>query len=112
MSEAPRSRRFQFHLSTAIVLMFVAGGLMWGNVLPNKDWSWEGHGFGWPWINMEVQSTRHVITPRGTLIGGPTETFVHWTALWNDIVFWFFILFVVWFVCEWLIRRRATHPRA
>ena len=29
MSEKPKRRFFQIHLSTAIVLMFVAGGLMW-----------------------------------------------------------------------------------
>src|SRR5689334_11537731 len=28
----PRRARFQIHLSTAIVLMFVAGGLIWANV--------------------------------------------------------------------------------
>ena len=29
--------RFQFHLSTAIVLMFAAGALMWGNTRGRKD---------------------------------------------------------------------------
>jgi len=33
MSDAPKKRPlFQFHLSTAIVLMFVASGLLWPNV--------------------------------------------------------------------------------
>ena len=32
MPPPPRHARFQIHLSTAIVLMFVAGGLMWANV--------------------------------------------------------------------------------
>ncbi|HLX61854.1 MAG TPA: hypothetical protein VKX17_11275 [Planctomycetota bacterium] len=31
MNSPPRRARFQIHLSTAIVLMFVAGGLMWIN---------------------------------------------------------------------------------
>lgn len=31
MSDKPTHRWFQFHLSTAIVLMFVAGGLLWLN---------------------------------------------------------------------------------
>ncbi|HLX59657.1 MAG TPA: hypothetical protein VKX17_00105 [Planctomycetota bacterium] len=31
MPEPPRRARFQIHLSTAIVMMFVAGGLMWAN---------------------------------------------------------------------------------
>jgi hypothetical protein len=32
MTEPPRRKRFQIHLSTAIVLMFVAGGSIWANV--------------------------------------------------------------------------------
>ena len=35
MSDAPKKRPFfQIHLSTAIVLMFVAGGFLWLNVKP------------------------------------------------------------------------------
>jgi len=38
MSDAPKKRPlFQIHLSTAIVLMFVAGGLLWANVRPIHD---------------------------------------------------------------------------
>src|SRR5437868_13219387 len=32
MPTPPPRKRFQFHLSTAIVMMFVAGGLIWANV--------------------------------------------------------------------------------
>jgi hypothetical protein len=32
MTEPPPRQRFQFHLSTAIVLMFVAGAVMWANI--------------------------------------------------------------------------------
>src|SRR5438477_160602 len=32
MTEPPPRNRFQIHLSTAIVMMFVAGGLIWANV--------------------------------------------------------------------------------
>src|SRR5258706_512202 len=35
MPTAPPRKRFQFHLSTAIVLMFVAGALMWANMQPH-----------------------------------------------------------------------------
>src|SRR5205807_1432561 len=31
MPTPPPRKRFQIHLSTAIVMMFVAGGLMWAN---------------------------------------------------------------------------------
>jgi hypothetical protein len=35
MSSQPRKRlRFQIHLSTAVVLMFLAGGLLWANSRP------------------------------------------------------------------------------
>src|SRR5258706_7108575 len=30
--EPPRRKRFQIHLSTAIVMMFVAGAIIWANV--------------------------------------------------------------------------------
>ena len=32
MTEPPRRKRFQIHLSTAMVMMFVAGGIIWANV--------------------------------------------------------------------------------
>jgi uncharacterized protein (DUF2062 family) len=35
--QPPSKRRFfQIHLSTAVVLMFVAGGLMWANLVPHR----------------------------------------------------------------------------
>ena len=34
MTDKPRRPWFQIHLSTAIVLMFVAGGLVWANIRP------------------------------------------------------------------------------
>jgi hypothetical protein len=62
--QAARKRPwFQFHLSTAIVLMFVAGGLIWANVteqcVGTEGLTWEKqvrrleehllYGVGWPW---------------------------------------------------------------
>ena len=40
MSDKPRRAWFQIHLSTAIVLMFVASGLMWANMraVPTESW--------------------------------------------------------------------------
>jgi hypothetical protein len=63
-----KPRRFQFHLSTAIVLMFVAGGLLWPNtimraapVLQSSTWVFEGTTHtvvgrqvrGWPFVSYE-----------------------------------------------------------
>ena len=50
MPNPPRRPFFQIHLSTAIVLMFTAGALVWANV--TKQWvlvlSNAGWAFGWP----------------------------------------------------------------
>ncbi|HEY3323514.1 MAG TPA: hypothetical protein VGP72_23880 [Planctomycetota bacterium] len=54
MSDPKKRRLFQIHLSTCIVLMFVAGGLLWLNVAPHRIlyavyvtgfplWSWYSH---------------------------------------------------------------------
>jgi WD40 repeat protein len=45
--QPPRQRRFfQIHLSTAVVLMFVAGVLVWANAVQRSAF-WT-YGFGWP----------------------------------------------------------------
>ncbi|HLX63075.1 MAG TPA: hypothetical protein VKX17_17530 [Planctomycetota bacterium] len=44
MTTLPRRARFQIHLSTANVLMFVAGGLIWANVNGRRV---EGRGVEW-----------------------------------------------------------------
>jgi hypothetical protein len=59
MPDSPNRRWFQIHLSTAILLMFVAGGIIGQNVrqleivehLPSKSDPWRCHrtGQGWPW---------------------------------------------------------------
>ncbi len=36
MTNPPPRKRFQIHLSTAIVTMFVAGALIWANIIPQK----------------------------------------------------------------------------
>lgn len=50
-SSQPKRRFWQIHLSTAIVTMFVAGGLLWANIR-NEVRHFKGGGFvvyvGWP----------------------------------------------------------------
>lgn len=47
---SPRPRmRLRVHLSTAIVLMFVASGLLYLNVRPTSESAWSGE-HGWPMI--------------------------------------------------------------
>jgi len=110
--------RFQIHLSTAIVLMFVAGALIWANVrasstpvyvefpykiCPNPD------GFG-GWIEeirvRKIQSNQFgwpLPTVKGTL-----EQYWNRTNIAMNVLVALTILFAVWFVLEWLIRRRAA----
>jgi hypothetical protein len=64
---ARKRRWFRFHLSTAIILMFVAGGLIWANLKPHETvlvfTNWEGKPgfqagaeaeFGWPLLMRRV----------------------------------------------------------
>jgi len=41
MPEPPPRKRFQIHLSTAIVMMFVAGALMWAIIIPEGQAVWQ-----------------------------------------------------------------------
>ena len=54
--EAKSRRRFQLHLSTCILVMVVAGLLVWANAVPRKvgedEWDrtrWAFIERGWPW---------------------------------------------------------------
>jgi len=38
---SPKRKRFQFHLSAALAMMFVAGGIMWANARPVNDFVYE-----------------------------------------------------------------------
>ncbi|HLX61109.1 MAG TPA: hypothetical protein VKX17_07480 [Planctomycetota bacterium] len=57
MPNPPRRARFQIHLSTAIVLMFVAGGLMWLNFIGGISVFEGGFGpgcaHGFPFVALE-----------------------------------------------------------
>jgi hypothetical protein len=48
MTTTPRRAWFQIHLSTAVVLMFVAGGLMWGSFISQQ--TGERKTWGWPFV--------------------------------------------------------------
>jgi hypothetical protein len=83
------TRRFwQIHLSTAVGLMFVAGGLLWLNVKGNYN---EGKGMmlGWP-----------MSFPCGTSYFVSLHPF--YFAL--NFIFSIFVLAIFVFVCEWFLR--------
>jgi len=119
MRKSPRRARFQIHVSTAIVMMFVAGGLIWANVrgtVSDFDDVIEIHTgeteheiiteFGWPCNALTAIS---LTFSRGEkLVGVAAQdnwTFTHAAA---DVFAALAILFAVWFICEWFIRRRAA----
>ena len=99
--------RPQLHLSTCIVLMFVAGGVMWANAVPiaidftsidpnGLDNPAFTHEYGWP----------------TTCCMGFPEHFWpihywHYGYLAINIAVALALLAAVAFVCEWIIRRRA-----
>jgi len=62
MSDEPKRKWFQFHLSTAVLMMFVAGVSLWLNLSPQKqlrfidNWDTSGHFievWGWPVIILD-----------------------------------------------------------
>ena len=107
MTEPPRRKRFQFHLSTAIVMMFVAGGLMWANASPVDSvpiyHRYPGAvDYGWPQTAVCIDRL---------LVDQQWFERVQWGIV-TDIAVACALLFSVWFFCEWLIRRRAARKGA
>lgn len=113
MTEAPRRKWLQVHLSTAVVLMFAAGGMMWLNVTGHKtlkpdlwleNYFVEITDFGFPLVAKSHYSR-------------PEIYFVRESDYWNekevviDALFALAILFAVWFICEWWIRRGESRYR-
>lgn len=101
MAELAR-RRFQVHLSTALVMMVVAGGIVWANTRPvhfmNDDFpKRDTIAYGWP-----CDALRFL--PIGKDLTWILNE-VH-PGLGVDVLVALGILFAVWFVCEWWIRRR------
>ena len=111
MSEHKR-RLIRIHLSTAIILMFVASGLLWANLRPTTEYP--GHslvkffGPGWPrpifetWVDLGQEGT---IPPNSW-----------WNGDWNSLLIallvngltGLFIFLIVAATVEALIRRRAS----
>ena len=131
MTDAPKKRPwFQFHLSTAVVLMFVAGGLMWANthcesyVLYSDGGGDDGGGCtgnktylgrGWP---LEWHFSRFEATPDELSVSSirriPGERWRRYTTspvvlYWRltlDLTAGFAVIAATSLVCEWSIRRR------
>ena len=121
MDAKPKKRPwFQFHLSTAVVLMFVASGLLWSNLrftefevesgFPGSD-SYGTNtygGYGWPMpfyvrhecFTNEAKNYADFVSPYVVSVGA--------AGLSGGIVL--AILFTAGFLLEWRIRRQSANP--
>ena len=94
MNNPPPRKRFQIHLSTAIVMMFVAGALIWANM---KNEFSVAH-YGWP-VPAIYSAGFNGIT-------------INYRYIAIDIVIAFNILYITRHFCEWVIRRRSARKGA
>src|SRR5437868_14403168 len=99
MTEPPLRKRFQVHLSTAIVMMFVAGGSMWANTL---NWGVGIEHYGAPFLAV-LKFHLGGLAPKGK-----DYCEIDYGALAMDLIVAILFLYSAWFLCEWLIRRRAV----
>ena len=114
MTEPPRPKRFQIHLSTAIVMMFVAGALIWANVAKQTFYNIRPvttrTEYGWPfvfWKHVEGTASgfSYFIGPEGIQLDLPPDYF-YWNAL-TDFLLFATVLLAACFLCESLIRRQT-----
>ena len=124
MSEQPKKRPWlQFHLSTAVVLMFVASGLLWLNMRPHQclcSLPEVGAGatglavyYGWPWpawvsgleddASGERANYKAVVAAAVRIAMDRTRSFVAGVA---DALLALGIMASAAVSCEWRIRRR------
>jgi len=102
---------FQFHLSTAIILMFVASGLLWLNMRPLPQPTrlsppnWEIPVRGWPlttrYFVMTLDSEEAALMVNA---GG----YWHWQNVALNVLCALVILVSVAALCEWRIHRRRS----
>ncbi len=99
MDETPKKRPwFQFHLSTAVVLMFVAAGLLWLNM--RDTWSPWVILHGWPFV-----ATERMVHFDNDF---PFALHVKPLGLAANALFALVVLYLVAFLCEWRIRRKSA----
>jgi hypothetical protein len=111
---------FQIHLSTAVVLMIAAGGIIWAHMTEQlgpdfmeasdgEKFYTDGH-FGWPFMAHFSDHHRPLIIGR---YGPGDEGFINYSKTYYsmaalDLAVALLILFALWVVCEWWIRPRAA----
>src|SRR5438046_2288495 len=97
MSDKPRRAWFQIHLSTAIVLMFIAGLIIRMNCIP--DWAHMSQVYGWPNSFYEVH------------YGSPIETTFSFPTLLFDIGVAFGILILYAAYVEFVFHRATKNQK-
>jgi len=124
MPERARRKRFQIHLSTAIVMMVAAGILLWANLgrpqdivpiaEPRARYSGDSttvclvsQAYGWPDVvkRYYVRTLNYKGSEPAWV--GSREWRLDWWNLAEDVLIAVIILTIVWYLCERLIRRRA-----
>ncbi len=120
MNDKPRRAWFQVHLSTAIVVMFVAGGLIGANITPHRSvnelpnrsdysrqevyaiapmkWPTNEISYGWPLTAYETG----VASP----VGGGHYRIWKWLSMTINIAICLVTLATFAIAAEWLLRRR------
>src|SRR5436190_7171665 len=101
MSEPLPRKRFQIHLSTAIVLMLVAGGILWANLRARDALYISGvwHIYGWP---LDAAATADLDPAFRNMGVGSGFSYAR-VAL--DFCIALVILLAIWLLSEWLIHR-------
>jgi len=130
---ARKRRWLQFHLSTAIVLMFVAGGLLWANtkervycsqgvIWDHKNprlggcWFEYVRGYGFPFAFVQsLYSESGTYPGSGAFNLRPRASADRWDWLWGSLALNALVALAVLLAtgvsCEWYIRRRAAQGR-
>jgi hypothetical protein len=112
---------FQIHLSTAIVLMVLAGGMVWLNVSWQQSVLFDSHGghqyaYGWPVHCFVVKHQYFLVTAESQILGGALREYDALT--FGLIMKWIVpnalatlgVLGIAAVILEWRIRREARKP--
>src|SRR5258707_698454 len=108
-TEPPRRKRFQIHLSTAVVMMFVAGGLIWANLRERRipdvpdaidfDYTYTVHGWPFPVVRKYPINPRDDPEINRMMLERRT---IFYESIILNFLFSAGIVAAVWFSCEWL----------
>jgi hypothetical protein len=106
MSDAPAKKRpwFQCSLATAIVMMFVAAGLLWLNMRDRLETVWVPQ-YGWLFVAAEKPLIPSVIPGPPTITDpAPNRIHVSVVGVVADCIVALTILCLAGVLCEWRIR--------